>query len=70
LNSPEYISVSFKNKILPQDSIIVNPKNINFIPTKYPNCALPLKSETVKKFNEDTLFFIFFIQQVKKLVNM
>ena len=31
--------------------------------TKYPVYPLSLKSEIVEKFNDDTLFFIFFIQQ-------
>lgn len=47
----------------PQDSIIYTPKNYNFIPSKYPQFPLPLNAESFEKFNEDTLFFIFFIQQ-------
>lgn len=65
LNSPEFIISSIKNTITEQDSTFYNAKNNHFIPTKYPHSPLPIKpTETFEKFNEDTLFFIFFIQQV------
>ena len=63
LNTTEMLSASVSNSIHPEDSIIYNPKNMHSLPTKYPVYPLSLKSEIVEKFNDDTLFFIFFIQQ-------
>jgi CCR4-NOT transcriptional regulation complex NOT5 subunit len=63
LNTTEMLSASVNNCIHPEDSIIYNPKNIHLLPTKYPVYPLSLKPDTIKKFNDDTLFFIFFIQQ-------
>ena len=57
------LSASVNNCIHAEDSIIYNPKNIHLLPTKYPVYPLSLKPDTIKKFNDDTLFFIFFIQQ-------
>ena len=63
LNTTEMLSASVNNCIHPEDSIVYNPKNIHLLPTKYPVYPLSLKPDTIKKFNDDTLFFIFFIQQ-------
>ena len=63
LNTTEMLSASVNNCIHTEDSIIYNPKNIHLLPTKYPVYPLSLKPDTIKKFNDDTLFFIFFIQQ-------
>jgi CCR4-NOT transcriptional regulation complex NOT5 subunit len=62
LNKPDYLLTSARNCIIPQDSLICSPKNIHFLPTKYPTTPLP--HETIEKYDIDTLFFIFFIQQV------
>ena len=63
LNTTAMLSASVSNAIRPEDSIIYNPKNIHLLPTKYPVYPLSLKPEIVEQFNDDTLFFIFFIQQ-------
>ena len=63
LNTTAMLSASVNNCIHPEDSIVYNPKNIHLLPTKYPVYPLSLKPDTIKKFNDDTLFFIFFIQQ-------
>lgn len=63
LHTPEMLASSVLNCIHPEDSIIYNPKNIFLLPTKYPVYPLNLKAEFVENFNDDTLFFIFFIQQ-------
>lgn len=63
LNTTEMLSASVSNSIHPEDSVIYNSKNMHSLPTKYPAYPLGLKNEIVEKFNDDTLFFIFFIQQ-------
>lgn len=62
LNTSEMLSASVANMIHPEDSIIYNPQNIHILPTKYPVYPLSLKKELAEKFNEDTLFFMFFNQ--------
>ena len=62
------MSASIKNSITSQDSTIYNPKNNHFVPTKFPHSPLPLRIDLYEKFNDDTLFFIFFIQQVNFLI--
>lgn len=69
LNSNEYLCASIQNTMTPQDSIVYNPKNIHFIPTKYPTSPLTFKSDSLEKFNDETLFFMFFIQQVSISLN-
>jgi hypothetical protein len=64
LNSIECLGTSIKNSITPQDSLISNPKNIVYMPTKYPTIPMQLKQDLFEKFNDDTLFLMFFIQQV------
>jgi CCR4-NOT transcriptional regulation complex NOT5 subunit len=66
-NTLDYLGVSIKNSISQQDSITYTPKNLSFIQTKFPSIPLPLKQEDFEKFNDDTLFLMFFIQQVSFL---
>ncbi len=51
------------NSITAQDSIIYNPKNIHFIPTRFPTSPLQFKQDTITNFCDETLFFMHFIQQ-------
>lgn len=65
MNTPEYLETSIRNSITHQDSIIYHPKNLYaLVSTKYASNPLPLKNELFEKFNDDTLFFIIYIQNV------
>jgi CCR4-NOT transcriptional regulation complex NOT5 subunit len=63
LNTPEMLTASVNNIIRPEDSIIYTPKNLQMLPTKYPVYPLGLNQTMLEKFNDETLFFIFYIQQ-------
>ena len=63
LNTIEMLSASVSNHVQPEDSVSYNPKNIHLLPTKYPIYPLNFREEIAKQFNDDTLFFIFFMQQ-------
>lgn len=60
----DYICASVKYAITPQDSTFFLQKNNHFAPTKYPQSPLPIRNETFEKYNEDTLFFIFYFHKV------
>ncbi|MCQ2816235.1 MAG: hypothetical protein MJ252_03105 [archaeon] len=62
LNSTEMLSASVMNTIHIEDSIIYNPKNIHILNTKFPVYPLALNQKILDKFNDDTLFFMFFVQ--------
>lgn len=62
LNSIEMLSASVMNTIHTEDSIIYNPKTIHLLNTKYPVYPLSLNQKILEKFNDDTLFFMFFNQ--------
>ena len=54
------------NRPLPNDSHMYQPKNLNSnINLPFPNNPTPLNSTLLSKMDEDCLFFMFFIQQVK-----
>ena len=61
---------SANNIIRPEDSIIYNPKNLHFYSNKYPIYPLRLKQDFLQKFDEDTLFFMFFEQADKEVKEM
>lgn len=63
LNTFEMLSSSVMNAIHTEDSIIYNPKTIHFLNTKYPVYPLALNQRILEKFSDDTLFFMFFVQQ-------
>ena len=70
LNTPDMLIASVNNIIRPEDSIIYNPKNVHFFSNKYPVYPLRLKQDFLEKFEEDTLFFMFFEQSDKEVKEM
>jgi len=63
-NPFDLLSISYKNIITDKDSNFYHPKNLNDKPNKfYPTIPFTIKPETLAKFDIDTLFFIFFVQQ-------
>ena len=70
LNTPDMLLASANNIIRPEDSIIYNPKNVHFYSNKYPVYPLRLKQDFLEKFEEDTLFFMFFEQSDKEVKEM
>ena len=65
MNNIDFLSVSARSLVSEKDSNFYQPKNLNDKPVRFhPTTPFVIKQEKLEKFDIDTLFFIFFVQQV------
>ncbi len=62
----DMLEISKNNRPQPQDSLVVSPSNpvpFKKLPVQFPTVPMLISPEILSKFEDDTLFFMFYYQQ-------